>query len=63
MPNPAQAAARAAGKTWGRSANGRRLKVTDEQVTLIKRMKTEKESVAAIARATGLSRQTVYQYL
>lgn len=37
--------------------------MTDEQVTLIKRMKAEKESVAAIARATGLSRQTVYQYL
>lgn len=58
-----QAAARAAGKTWGGSVKGRRLKVTDEQVETIRRMQSEGKKVAAIARATGLSRQTVYQYL
>lgn len=58
-----QAAARAAGKTWGGSEKGRRLKVTDEQVEAIRRMVEEGKKIAAVARATGLSRQTVYQYL
>lgn len=58
-----QAAARAAGKTWGGSEKGRRVKVTDEQVATVERMKAEGAKVTAIARATGLSRQTVYQYL
>ena len=58
-----QAAARAAGKTWGGSEKGRRLKVTDDQVTAIVRMAGEGARVAAIARATGLSRPTVYAYL
>ena len=58
-----QAAARAAGKTWGGSAKGRRLSVTDDQVKAIRRMKADGEKVAAIARATGLSRPTVYKFL
>ena len=58
-----QARARAEGKTWGGSEKGRRLKVTDEQVTLIRRLRREGESVAGIARATNLTRPTVYSYL
>jgi DNA invertase Pin-like site-specific DNA recombinase len=58
-----QAAARASGVTWGGSEKGRRLKVTDEQVAVIRRMKAEGEAVAAIARATSLTRPTVYAYL
>jgi DNA invertase Pin-like site-specific DNA recombinase len=50
-----QARARAEGKTWGGSEKGRRLKVTDEQVTQIRRLRREGESVAAIARATSLT--------
>ena len=58
-----QAIARAKGKRWGGSKKGRRVKVTDEQVRLIKKMAGESASVLAIARATALSRPTVYRYL
>lgn len=58
-----QNAARAAGKTWGGSVKGRRLTVTTEQIAAIHRMKSEGTAVAAIARATGLSRPTVYSVL
>jgi DNA invertase Pin-like site-specific DNA recombinase len=58
-----QAAAKAAGRTWGGSKAGRRLHVTDEQVRSIRRLADEGEPVAAIARATGVSRPTVYHYL
>lgn len=58
-----QAAARAAGKKWGGSKKGRRLKVTDEQVAVIKKMHQERHPISAIARATGLSRPTVYAVL
>ena len=58
-----QAAARAAGKSWGGSQKGRRLKVTDEQVATIRRMNSEGDSKSAMARATGLSRPTVYALL
>jgi DNA invertase Pin-like site-specific DNA recombinase len=57
-----QAVARAQGKRWGGSKAGRRIKVTDEQLVAIKRLTAEKAKVTAIARATGLSRQTIYQY-
>ena len=53
-------AAKAQGKRWGGSAKGRRLTVTDEQVAAIKKMQVEGASKAAMARATGLSRPTVY---
>lgn len=58
-----QAAARAKGKRWGGSVKGRRVKVTDEQIVTIKRMSAEGAKVAAIARATGLTRPTIYNYL
>lgn len=58
-----QAAAKAKGKRWGGSVKGRRLKVTAEQVATIRRMSGEGEKVAAIARATGLTRPTVYAYI
>lgn len=58
-----QAVARAKGKTWGGMPKGRRIKVTPEQEAVIRRMKAENEKVASIARATGLSRPTVYSVL
>jgi DNA invertase Pin-like site-specific DNA recombinase len=56
-------AAKAAGKTWGGSEKGRRITVTPEQEAAVKRMGGEGEKVARIARATGLSRPTVYRLL
>lgn len=58
-----QAVAKANGKKWGGSVKGRRLKVTDEQLVVIKTMSAAKAKIAAIARATGLSRPTIYHYL
>jgi len=58
-----QAAARAAGKRWGGSQAGRRVKVTPEQLDIIRRMHGEGTKVAAIARAMRLSRPTVYSVL
>lgn len=58
-----QAAARASGKRWGGSEKGRRLKVTDEQVATVRRMSEDGESKSAMARATGLSRPTIYSLL
>jgi DNA invertase Pin-like site-specific DNA recombinase len=39
---------------------GKRIKVTPEQESIIKRLKEEGQGVSAIARTTGLSRPTVY---
>ena len=58
-----QEAARAAGKTWGGSKKGRRIKVTDLQVRTIRELKTAGEPIAAIARTVGLSRPTIYNVL
>lgn len=58
-----QQAARAAGKRWGGSKKGRRLKVTDLHVRTIRELKTAGEPIAAIARTVGLSRPTVYAVL
>lgn len=58
-----QAAARAAGKLWGGSQKGRRIKVTPEQIATIHRLRCEQTPVAAIARAVGLSRPTVYRVM
>ena len=58
-----QAVAKCKGKTWGGSKPGRMLKVKPEQVEMIRRMHGEGGKVAAIARATGLTRPTVYAYL
>jgi DNA invertase Pin-like site-specific DNA recombinase len=57
------AAAKAAGRKWGGCEKGRLLTVTPEQVTSVKRMKAEGTGVTQIARATGLSRPTVYRLL
>jgi DNA invertase Pin-like site-specific DNA recombinase len=59
-----QAVARANGVKFGRpTGRGKRLKVTTEQESAVRRLKAEGESVSAIARATGLSRPTVYAVL
>src|SRR4051812_12574630 len=58
-----QEAARGRGVHWGGSAPGRRIKVTQEQIASIGRLKSEGQTVAGIARATGLSRPTVYRLL
>lgn len=58
--------ARAKGVHLGRQkgvGKGVRAKVTREQEDVIRRMKGEGAKVAAIARATGLSRPTVYSVL
>jgi DNA invertase Pin-like site-specific DNA recombinase len=48
---------------WGGARKGRRLKSTAEQVSSIRRLRSEGKAVAAIARATGLSRPTVDRVL
>lgn len=58
-----QSAAKAKGKRWGGSQKGRRLTVTDEQVDVVRRMSGENAGVSAMARATGLSRPTIYRLL
>jgi DNA invertase Pin-like site-specific DNA recombinase len=58
-----QAVARANGKRWGGSVKGRRIKVQADQERIIRTMRTAGEKIAAIARATGLSRPTVYDVL
>lgn len=58
-----QAAAKAAGKSWGGSIKGRRLSLSNEQVAMIERLRGEGRKIAAIARATGVSRPSVYRVL
>jgi DNA invertase Pin-like site-specific DNA recombinase len=58
-----QAAARAEGKTWGGSVAGRLLHVTREQIDVIRRMHAAGDSKTAMAKATGLSRPTIYRIL
>ena len=60
---PARPLRSANGKRWGGSPKGRRSKVTTEQVQAIHRLKDEGGKVAAIARATGLWRPTIYSVL
>ena len=58
------AVARTAGVRFGRPEGIRtRIKVTDEQAGQVTKLKAAGETVAAIARATGLSRPTVYSIL
>lgn len=61
------AVARAEGKHLGRVAvgagNGKRIKVSSEQIEQVKRLKAEEMPVAGIARATGLSRPTIYSII
>ena len=59
-----QAAAREKGTHLGRRPGIRtRLKVTPEQEALVKRLRAEGQGVTAIARATELSRPTIYSLL
>jgi DNA invertase Pin-like site-specific DNA recombinase len=58
-----QAAARAAGKTWGGSKAGTPKTVTAEQIDTVRQMKREGKSKSAMMRATGLSRPTIYRVL
>jgi DNA invertase Pin-like site-specific DNA recombinase len=58
-----QAVARAAGKRWGGSKQGRRLTVTPDQVEAVKRYKADGWKVAKIARTVGVTRPTVYRLL
>lgn len=58
-----QAIARVSGNTWRDSKPGRMLHVTLDQIRTIRRIKHEGERISAIARATGLSRPTVYARL
>jgi DNA invertase Pin-like site-specific DNA recombinase len=52
------------GRAIGRPADVHtRVKVTAEQEAMIKSLKSQGEKVAVIARATGLSRPTVYKIL
>jgi DNA invertase Pin-like site-specific DNA recombinase len=55
-----QEAAWKAGKTWGGSKKGRRLHVTAEAAEAVKRLHSEGKPIAAIGRAVGLSRPTIY---
>lgn len=57
------AAAKAQGKSWGGRAKGERYKVTPELARQIRRMKSDGEPVAAIARVCHVSRPTVYNVL
>ncbi|MFI5458971.1 MAG: recombinase family protein [Isosphaerales bacterium] len=55
--------ARAKGVKLGRKpgeGKGKRIVVTPEQETIVKRLKREGQGVSAIARTTGLSRPTIY---
>jgi len=56
-----QARAKQNGKMWGGSKPGRRLSLTQEQVEVILEMNHAGKPKAAIARATGVSRPTVYR--
>ena len=58
-----QHAARKNGVTWGGSKKVWRWKVTDDQATAVIDMKEAGKKIAQIARATGLSRPTVYRLL
>lgn len=58
-----QDAARAAGKSWGGSKKGRKISVTVEQESTIRRMHADGATKAAMACATGLTRPAVYAVL
>jgi DNA invertase Pin-like site-specific DNA recombinase len=57
------AAAKAAGKTFGGSKPGRRLKVSVEKEKAVKELYASGQKIAEIARALGFTRQTVYRVL
>lgn len=58
--------AKAKGVKLGRSkgdGKGVRIKVKPEQEAIVRRLRSEGEGISAIARATGLSRPTIYSVL
>jgi DNA invertase Pin-like site-specific DNA recombinase len=59
------AAARASGRRWGGSKQGRRISVADEQVDAVRRLRAQEPAlpVASLARSVGLSRRTVSRLL
>ncbi len=57
------AAAKAEGKTWGGRIEGSRNKATADKADAVRKLHAAGESVTAIARATGISRPTVYSLL
>lgn len=57
------AAAKAKGKRWGGSEKGRRLKVTDDHIEIVNKMKADGKSIASISRLTKLSRPTIYKII
>ena len=59
-----QAVARTKGVRFGRpEGTGKPIKVTPEQEETVRRLKAEGKKIAAIARAVGLSRPTIYSIL
>jgi len=58
-----QAAARAAGKTWGGGKPGRRVRLSEEKERTIKLLREQGKGISEIARVVGLSRPTVYKVL
>ena len=58
-----QAAARAAGKTWGGGKPGRRVRLSVEKETAIRQLHDQGKSISEISRVIGLSRPTIYRVL
>ena len=58
-----QAAARAAGKTWGGGKPGRRVTLTEEKEQTIKLLHQQGKGISEISRVVGLSRPTIYRVL
>ncbi|MGC8643206.1 MAG: recombinase family protein [Isosphaeraceae bacterium] len=58
-----QAVARARGVRWGGSVMGRRLKVTRELESRVRRLRKHGMNITEIGRETGLSRPTIYRVL
>lgn len=61
--NEAARAANGGKCPWGGSKLGRRIRLTREKERAIRRADEDGEGVTAIAKAVGLSRQTVYRVL
>lgn len=56
-------AAQAAGKRWGGSVKGRRIRVTDDHVEQARALRGQGKSITAISKLLRLSRPTVYRVL
>jgi DNA invertase Pin-like site-specific DNA recombinase len=55
--------AKANGKKWGGSRQGRQQRVNQDKIDAILQMATQWKSITAIGRAVGLSRQWVYELI